>query len=202
MPTRTAVPPTPTAAVPTSTDLPPTQQPDVAEVALDCSLSPVIAPTTAPNPGQTERDRSTGLHVTGKAQMLDVATYQLRVTGLVERPLALSYDEIRCLPRIEDRPLLTCPRTFEDRATWAGASLAELLELAGVQDGAEQLQFVSADGFKATLSLERALQPDNFLAYEWEGEPLPRLHGFPLRAVLPAELGFYWVKWLVEIHVQ
>jgi DMSO/TMAO reductase YedYZ molybdopterin-dependent catalytic subunit len=171
-------------------------------VAPDCSLSPVIAPTAAPNPGQTERDPSTGLHVTGRVQMLDLATYRLRVTGLVDRPLALTYDEIRCLPRIEDNPLLTCPRTFQDRTTWAGASLTELLELAGVQAGAEKVQFVSADGFKATLSLERALQPGNFLAYEWEGEPLPRLHGFPLRAVLPAEIGFYWVKWLVEIHVQ
>jgi DMSO/TMAO reductase YedYZ molybdopterin-dependent catalytic subunit len=171
-------------------------------LALDCSLSPVIAPTAAPNPGQTERDPSTGLHVTGKVQMLDLETYRLRVTGLVDHPLALSYDQIRCLPRIEDRPLLTCPRTFQDRATWAGASLTELLAHAGVQDGAEKVQFVSADGFRATLSLERALQPDSFLAYEWEGEPLPRLHGFPLRAVLPAEIGFYWVKWLVEIHVQ
>lgn len=202
MPAHTAVPRTPTAAVTTSTALPPTQQPNVAAVGLDCSLSPVIAPTAAPNPGQTERDPSTGLHVTGRAQMLGLATYRLRVTGLVDHPLELTYNEIRCLPRIEDNPLLTCPRTFQDRATWAGASLIDLLQLAGVQAEAEKVQFVSADGFKATLSLERALQPGNFLAYEWEGEPLPRLHGFPLRAVLPAEIGFYWVKWLVEIQVQ
>ncbi|MCL7455060.1 MAG: molybdopterin-dependent oxidoreductase [Anaerolineae bacterium] len=147
-------------------------------------------------------DPSTGLHVTGQVQTVDLATCRLRVTGLVDGPLELTYDEIRCLPRIKDSLLLTCPQTFQDRATWAGASLSEILKLAGVQPEAQEVQFVSADGFKATLSLERVLQPGNFLAYEWEGEPLPRLHGFPLRVVLPAEIGFYWVKWLVEIQVQ
>jgi DMSO/TMAO reductase YedYZ molybdopterin-dependent catalytic subunit len=42
----------------------------------------------------------------------------------------------------------------------------------------------------------------NFLAYEWEGEPLPRLHGFPLRVVIPSAQGNQWTKWLVEIRVQ
>jgi len=46
------------------------------------------------------------------------------------------------------------------------------------------------------------LEPDeNFLAYEWEGEPLPIVHGFPVRAVFPALNGSKWVKWLVQIDV-
>jgi DMSO/TMAO reductase YedYZ molybdopterin-dependent catalytic subunit len=196
-PTATPAPPTaaPATAVATNTSLPPTPAPA-------CDLSPVVAPTPASDPGYAQLDPSTGLHVTGEMQLLDLATYRLRVSGLVDHPLELTYDEIRCLPRLQDRPLLVCPDTFEDRATWAGASLREVLKLAGVQAGAQQVQFVAADGYKVTLSLERALQPTNFLAYEWEGEPLPRLHGFPLRVVLPDEVGAYWVKWLVEIHVQ
>jgi DMSO/TMAO reductase YedYZ molybdopterin-dependent catalytic subunit len=171
-------------------------------VATACDLAPVVAPTPAPDPGFAQLDPSTGLHVTGEMQILDLDTYRLRVSGLVDRPLALTYDEIRCLPRLQASPLLVCPDTFEDRATWAGASLREVLKLAGVQAGAQQVQFLAADGYKVTLSLERALQPGNLLAYEWEGEPLPRLHGFPLRVVLPDEIGAFWVKWLVEIHVQ
>jgi DMSO/TMAO reductase YedYZ molybdopterin-dependent catalytic subunit len=45
------------------------------------------------------------------------------------------------------------------------------------------------------------LSSDSFLAYEWEGEPLPIIHGFPVRAVFPALSGNTWVKWLVEIQV-
>jgi sulfite oxidase len=46
------------------------------------------------------------------------------------------------------------------------------------------------------------LNPENFLAYELEGKPLPVLHGFPLRAIFPTKDGNSWVKWLVEINVQ
>ena len=197
-PTATAV----ASAVPTDTSPPPTSAPTATPAPPVCDLSPVVAPTPAPDPGFAQLDPSTGLHVTGEMQILDLETYRLRVSGLVDRPLELTYDEIRCLPRIQNKPLLVCPDTFEDRATWAGTPLREVLKRAGVQAEAQQVQFVAADGYKVTLSLERALKPTNFLAYEWEGEPLPRLHGFPLRVVLPDEIGAYWVKWLVEIHVQ
>jgi DMSO/TMAO reductase YedYZ molybdopterin-dependent catalytic subunit len=201
-PTATAREPAP-SHTPAPSDTPePSDTPVPSTPALSCSLSPVAAPTAAPYPGYAQLDPYTGLHATGETQVLDLETYRLRISGLVDRPLELSYDEIRCLPRIQDRPLLVCPDTFEDRATWAGASLRDVLKLAGVQAAARQAEFVGADGYRVTLPLERARQPANFLAYEWEGEPLPRLHGFPLRAVMPAEIGGYWVKWLVEIRVQ
>ena len=167
-----------------------------------CGIGPIVVPTPAHDPGYTRLDPSTGLHVTGKMQLLDLATYRLRVTGKVDRPLELSYDEIRCLPKVQASPILVCPGYFEDEATWAGAAIADILALAAVQDGAREVQFVGADGYSATLPLDRALDRANFLAYEWEGEPLPRLHGFPLRVVIPAAQGNQWVKWLVEMRVR
>jgi sulfite dehydrogenase len=74
--------------------------------------------------------------------------------------------------------------------------------MAGVQPDAERIRMAGADGYSSMLSLDEALQPENFLAYELEGEPLPVLHGFPLRAVIPAHIGAFWVKWLVEIKVE
>jgi DMSO/TMAO reductase YedYZ molybdopterin-dependent catalytic subunit len=167
-----------------------------------CGIGPIVVPTPAHDPGYTQLDPSTGLHVTGKMQLLDLATYRLRVTGKVDRPLELSYDEIRCLPKVQASPNLVCPGFFEDEATWAGAAIADVLALAAVQDGAREVQFVGADGYSATLPLDRALDRANFLAYEWEGEPLPHLHGFPLRVVIPAEQGNQWTKWLVEMRVR
>jgi DMSO/TMAO reductase YedYZ molybdopterin-dependent catalytic subunit len=60
----------------------------------------------------------------------------------------------------------------------------------------------AADGHYSYLPLDQALRPENFLAYELMGQPLPVLHGFPLRAVLPGQTGSLWVKWLLEIVVQ
>ncbi len=167
-----------------------------------CSLSPVVVPTPAPDPGYARLDPSTNLHVTGKPQLLELDTYRLRVTGKVDRPLDLTYDRLRCLPRVQASPLLVCPGFFTDQATWAGTPIAEVLALAGVQDGAQSVEFTSADGYETSLSLPQALDRANFLAYEWEGQPLPRLHGFPLRLVLPGMEGNQWNKWVVAITVQ
>jgi DMSO/TMAO reductase YedYZ molybdopterin-dependent catalytic subunit len=140
--------------------------------------------------------------MTGKMQLIDLAGYRLRVTGKVDRPLELTYEEIRCLPKVEASPVLVCPGFFTDEATWGGTPIADVLALAGVQAGAERLELVSADGYTTLLPLEKALDRANFLAYEWDGEPLPRLHGFPLRVVIPGAQGNQWTKWLVEIKVQ
>jgi DMSO/TMAO reductase YedYZ molybdopterin-dependent catalytic subunit len=170
--------------------------------ANPCDIGPIVVPTPADDPGYARLDPSTGLHVTGTMQLLDLATYRLRVTGKVDRPLELSYDEIRCLPKVQASPTLVCPGFFVDEATWAGAAMADVLALAGVQEGAQEVEFVSADGYSTTLSLDKALDRANFLAYEWEGEPLPRLHGFPLRVVIPDAQGNQWTKWLVEVRVR
>jgi len=61
---------------------------------------------------------------------------------------------------------------------------------------------ISADGYQADISLGVAMDQESFLAYELEGQPLPILHGFPLRAVIPSREGLYWVKWLVELKVN
>ena len=152
-------------------------------------------------PGYAELDRSTGLHVTGTMQLIDQRRYRLEVTGKVNRQLSLSYDELRCMPRIEARPTLICTGFFEDTATWAGTPLQYILELAQVQPDATGFSLISADQYSAPISLKSASLAGSFLAYEWEGKALPRLHGFPLRAVFPGAEGLQWVKWLVRIEV-
>ena len=168
-----------------------------------CVLSPIIVPTLPKKiPGYTEMDPETKLHVTGNAQVIDLESYHLEVTGKVSQPPKLKYDDLRCMPGIEDRPTLICPGFFEDTATWAGASLTYILERAGVQEGANGIRLVSADGYEASLSLKEALSVKNFLAYELENKPIPILHGFPVRAIFPDLPGNRWVKWLVRIEVE
>ncbi|HUJ67963.1 MAG TPA: molybdopterin-dependent oxidoreductase [Syntrophorhabdales bacterium] len=167
-----------------------------------CAPAPLIVPPTpAKLPGYAELDPSTGLHVTGTMKEIDVAHYRLEVTGKVSRSLSLTYDELRCMPRIQARPTLVCPGFFTDVATWAGTPLKHIVDLAGPQKGATEIRLTGADGYSVSRSLADATAPANFLAYEWEGKALPRLHGFPVRAVFPGLEGNQWVKWVVKIEV-
>jgi DMSO/TMAO reductase YedYZ molybdopterin-dependent catalytic subunit len=188
--------PSPTS-VPTAT--PAHAQPGVV---VSCVLPTVVVPTPpAEIPGIAELDPSTGLHVTGKAQTIDLESYRLEIDGMVDYPLKLSYDDLRCMPKIEVQTTIVCKGNFEDTAVWAGASLQYILELAGVQPAAENIRLIGADGYSPSVSLEDAMSGRSFLAYEWEKQPVPILHGFPVRVAFPGLLGANWVKWLIKIEV-
>ena len=208
-PTNTgAVPPTGTAAIPATVTvtLPATAAPAPSLAGGQgcvAGLPTIVAPTLpAVIPKTNELDTTTGMHMTGVVQQLDLATYRLKVTGMVDHPLNLTLDDLRCMPKVSATPLLACGDLFKDSAAWAGVPIQDVLKLAGVQAGAKTVILAGADGYRATLALADALQPQNYLAYEWEGQPLPILHGFPLRAVIPDFGGWAWVKWLVEMDVE
>jgi len=175
----------------------------VAEASpTPCVLSPIVVPTLpAKIPTYTQLDRATGLHVTGKPQGIDLSNYRLNVVGKVDHLLSLTYDHLRCMPKVEVHCQLVCPETFVDEATWAGVPMEYILELAGMQSGVEGIKLTSADGYSVPVPMIEVDVENNLLAYEWEGEPLPILHGFPVRAVFPESAGSRWVKWLVEIEV-
>jgi DMSO/TMAO reductase YedYZ molybdopterin-dependent catalytic subunit len=167
------------------------------------SLPPIVVPTLPTTiPGYVQVDPATGLHVTGTPKVIDLATYRLKVDGKVDNPLSLSFDDLRRLPKETGTSDLVCPGVFTDHATWSGVPLKTVLDLAKVQPGAKEIKMIGADGHYGYLSLDKAAKPGNLLAYEWMGQPLPVLHGFPLRSVLPGEIGSSWVKWLLEIQVD
>jgi DMSO/TMAO reductase YedYZ molybdopterin-dependent catalytic subunit len=184
--------PTPTAtAIPTA----------IPGKVVHCTLPAVVAPTPAPTPGFAELDPSTGLHYTGSSKTLDLASYQLEIDGLVDYPLKLSYDDLRCMPKIEAKTTIICKGNFEDTTVWAGVPLKYILELAGIQPKAENIRLIGADEYQASVSRDYAMSGVGFLAYEWEKQPVPIIHGFPVRAVFPGLLGANWVKWLLKIEV-
>jgi DMSO/TMAO reductase YedYZ molybdopterin-dependent catalytic subunit len=166
------------------------------------SLPAVVPPTPIPYPGYAQQEPETGLHVTGGAQHVDLASYRLQVSGLVRRPISLSYDDLRCLPKVAARVRLECPGYFVDWQTLAGPTLASVIALADPQPDVARVTLTSVTGYFADFSLEEVQGEENFLAYEWRGELLPASHGFPLRAALPGKMGSDWVKWLGEIRLS
>jgi DMSO/TMAO reductase YedYZ molybdopterin-dependent catalytic subunit len=199
---------TPTVAPTASPTLTPTFAPTATPTAgldsilPDCGLAPIAVPTSAVNPGDLEIDPSTGLHMTGRPVRVDVTNYRLRVTGLVDHPLSLTYDNLRCMPKVTARLDLECIGFFKDAATWSGVPIKYILDLAGLKSEAKYITMIAADRYESQMFLEVAQKDANFLAYEQEGQPLPILHGFPLRAVFPGMPGNKWVKWLLEIRVE
>ncbi len=134
--------------------------------------------------------------------------WQLRIHGLVDREVTLSYREVMDMPLVERRVTLTCVSNevggpYVGNATWLGVLTKDLLERAGVQSEADAVKSTSADGWTAGTPIE-ALTDDrsSLLAIGMNGEPLPLIHGFPARLVVPGLYGYVSAtKWLTDLEV-
>jgi DMSO/TMAO reductase YedYZ molybdopterin-dependent catalytic subunit len=136
---------------------------------------------------------------------VDAAKWSLVVDGLVEQPLRFTYDEVRKLPPYETTLTLECISNSVGgnaigNARWRGTLLKPLLDRARAKPSAVYAVLYGAEGYTTGIPLERILRPENFLAYEMNGERLPRQHGFPLRIFLPGKYGMKQPKWLTRIE--
>ena len=139
---------------------------------------------------------------------VDPTDWSLHITGRVDRPFRLSYADLLALPQIEADVTLSCVSNevgghLVGNARWQGVPLTALLERAGVRRGADQLVGRSVDGFTAGFPTALALStPGAMVAVGMNGEPLPTLHGFPARLVVPGLYGYISAtKWLAAIEL-
>ena len=152
---------------------------------------------------------------------LDAASYRLQVTGLVERPLTLTLDELKARPRVELNLVFECSGNSSGRfhgmvgnSTWAGAALMPLLAEARPTAHSREVYFWGADtgteeirgneyeqNFARSMSLDHVTETGPILAYEMNGKPLPVVHGFPVRLIVPGWYGICQVKWLERIEL-
>ncbi|MEW6277101.1 MAG: sulfite oxidase [Candidatus Eremiobacterota bacterium] len=158
---------------------------------------------------------------------VDPATWKLRVEGLVETPLELNLEQLqKDFEWTEVTAVLQCSgngrafyrprlagiqweRGAVGNAMWMGARMAQVLQKAGLKKGARFVVLRGLDRpmlpqtppFVRAIPLEKAQDPDTLLAWLMNGEELPHLHGYPLRAVVPGWVGDDWVKWLASLTV-
>jgi len=128
-------------------------------------------------------------------------TWKLSVDGLVNMPLAISYDELLELKSEEQVSDFHCVEGWSvDDVRWRGIRLKVLFDMAGVMPEAGFLTFHSASGiYSDSLSIKEALEPDVMLAYMLDDELLPEEQGRPLRLVMPRMFGYKSVKWVNRI---
>ena len=156
---------------------------------------------------------------------VDLATFQLKVSGLVDRPVSLSLDQIRRMGNTELVAGFECSgnrgplQGLSGNGRWTGVPLRTVLDQAGVKPQAREFVFFGADRgeenvewrtqtfkvmqqFGRSLPREKALSPEPLLVHALNGEPLTVHQGSPLRLLVPGYYGVCNVKWLSEIHIQ
>ena len=139
--------------------------------------------------------------------ILEAGDWSLKVKGLVERPMTLSYEDLRALPAVEQYYTLCCISneiggSLIGNALWKGVPLKAVLDLAGVKPGVRKVVLRCADKYFESITLEKASDDSNLIAWEMNGETLPIEHGFPARLLIPNLYGIKNVKWLTEIEAN
>ena len=139
---------------------------------------------------------------------VDPTSWQLRIHGMVNREITITFDQLLKRPLIEDYVTLCCVSDpvggpYIGNALWLGASLASLLREAGIKAGADQLMCTSVDGFTSGTPVQTVMDGrDALLAVAMNGQPLPVAHGFPVRMVVPGLYGYVSAtKWVTDINV-
>jgi DMSO/TMAO reductase YedYZ molybdopterin-dependent catalytic subunit len=132
----------------------------------------------------------------------DLETYRLKVTGKVERPLSLSYDQVLKYPSLTETVLLICPGFFSINGRWTGVNFKSLLQEAQIKKEAQYIDIVGAQEKGVRIPLKLLDQKKIFLAYQVNGETLPQKHGFPLRLVYEDAYGYDWIKYIEEVVVS
>lgn len=139
--------------------------------------------------------------------------YRLKIGGAIQNPISLSLEQIQALPKVSQTTLHCCIQGWSGIATWAGVPLGEIIDLVKPLPEARYIVFHSFQmnpaevgdrnqkvEYYGSLNLEEARFPQTILSYEMNGEPLPLVHGAPLRLRVESQLGFKMVKWIKSIE--
>lgn len=138
--------------------------------------------------------------------VIDTRTWQLRVDGLVERPLVLTFEDVSRMPSATDFYTLQCISNevggeLIGNAQWKGFRLADLLTQSGIKPGVKKVVLHCSDDYQVSIRVDRAMHPDTIGAYEMNGAPLSKEHGAPLRIVVPGLYGMMNAKWVRRIEL-
>lgn len=175
--------------------------------------NPTPAPTKIALPGTTPASAIDSVPITPNYDFYSVdamgvpaipSNWKLTITGLVDKPLTLTLDDIQAMPSVIEMRTLSCisnPVGGEliSNAVWKGVRLKDLLAPAGVKSNARYLKLESFDTWSTGIPLELGMDDHALLAYEMNGAPLPRDHGAPLRCLWPGHYGMKQPKWLQTI---
>ena len=140
---------------------------------------------------------------------VNVNDWSLRIHGLVDREVTLTYDDLAAMPLFEQYVTIACVSNevggrLVGNALWTGVDLRDVLDMAGIQPEADQIASRSVDGWNCGFPTQWAMEPERrpMIALGMNGSPLPVDHGYPARLIIPGLYGYVSAtKWLSEIEL-
>jgi DMSO/TMAO reductase YedYZ molybdopterin-dependent catalytic subunit len=152
-------------------------------------------------PGQSLTLKWPVLHY-GAIPRFDPARWDFQISGLVEKPARLSWEEFNKLPQTEEVADFHCVTRwsrFDNR--WQGVAVSEVLKLVKVSPEARFVLVHAEAGFSANLPLADFARPESLFAFRHDGEPLTAEHGYPVRLIVPHLYAWKSVKWVRGIEL-
>ncbi len=135
-------------------------------------------------------------------QAVDLNSYQLQLTGLVENPISYSYQQVLEKEPAQRLITLHCVEGWQATVLWEGVRITDLLAEAAIKDDATIVIFHCVDGYTTSIPLATIKDKDMLLAYSANGVPLPASMGFPFIVVAEDKLGYKWARWVSEIELS
>lgn len=137
---------------------------------------------------------------------VDRDLWELEVRGAIDNDITMSFGDLDAYEQIDQESTLMCISNrigagLFSNANWRGIRMRDVLESAGVHDDAYEVKLSGADAFVDTFGMDYALDENTLLVYQINGEPLPRIHGYPVRVIVPGLYGEKNVKWITRIDV-
>jgi DMSO/TMAO reductase YedYZ molybdopterin-dependent catalytic subunit len=141
--------------------------------------------------------------ITGGFPKIADTDYRLKLTGLVNTPMELTLADLKAMPKTSLTKDFQCVTGWRvPQVHWEGVRLADLLDRAGLKEGAVALSFDSYDNADTeSLTLDQAHLPDVIVAYSMLGSPITTEHGGPVRLYVAPMFGYKSLKWLSAIRV-
>ncbi len=139
---------------------------------------------------------------TATQPVIDTATYNLQITGLVNQPVNYTYNQIlNNFQSYQKVVTLQCVEGWRVTILWEGFLVSDLIKEAGVSPNAVALIFHAADGYTTSLPLDYVLNNKIMVAYKMNNVTLPPERGFPFQLVAESQYGYKWIKWLTSIEL-
>jgi len=136
-------------------------------------------------------------------QHVNASTYRLTITGLVNKTLEYSYDDvIKGFQKYQKVVTLHCVEQWSVKILWEGFLLKDLLNQTEINPNATVVIFHAYDGYTTSLPLNYILDNDILIAYKMNGLTLPPERGFPFQLVAESKFGYKWIKWITQIELS
>jgi len=136
-------------------------------------------------------------------QSVDISTYELKISGLVEEPQSFSYDDV-----LDDNQhykkmvTLDCVEGWSVTLLWEGVMVRDLIDKAKALPEAKVIIFKAHDGYTTSFPVEYIMDNDIIMAYKMNDVLVPPERGYPFELVAESKWGYKWIKWITEIELS